>query len=364
MKWPFWTRTQPTTPDDCHTIDPLLSLYADDMASAEEVRRVEAHLPGCAVCREALAWMQATQRALAARPVVSPPADLRARIAGAIAASSAAPLPISIGALPARAFALRPAYAAAASLTALGAVISYGLLHHPSQVAVHPVNLPTVVAVAPSANSPSPITRPLPTGPGVTPRAPRHAHIKPALSSPDLVAVKPPDEPHSVRVKKPGEIVPLTKLATESPPIVSPVKRHPALAHKPVLPKPSPAMMATLKAPVRPFEPHTLPVVKPEDKKPETVVATTRPVPTASTPALVEKRPIVTQDPPTRVAVASPHEGHFQTADLLGPVKANLGQMQSFTHATISRGAANGAGLATRSIEPGGMGYVDAIHSR
>lgn len=363
MKWPFWTRTQPTTPDDCHTIDPLLSLYADDMASAEEVRRVEAHLPGCAVCREALAWMQATRRALAARPVVSPPADLRARIAGAIAASSAAPLPVSIGALPARAFALRPAYAAAASLTALGAVISYGLLHHPSQVAVHPVK-PPMVAVVPSIKPSTPLTLPTPAGPNAMPRATHHGAVspKPARSNPDLVAVKPQDEPQPVRVKKPAEIVPLTKLATASPPIVSPVKRHPALAHKPVLPKPSPAMMATLKAPVRPFEPHTLPVVKPEDKKPETVVATTRPVPTASTPALVEKRPIVTQDPPTRVAVASPHESHFQMADLLGPVKANLGQ--SFTHATISRGAANGAGLATRSIEPGGMGYVDAIHSR
>ena len=149
MKWPFWTRTQPALLpelDDCEAIDPLLSLYADGMASPNEARRVETHLPGCDSCRELLAWMQATQRALAARPVVRPPAELRARIADAIAAASAAPVP-AFGTRPARSFSLRPAYAAAASLTIVG-LVSYSLLHHPTP-AVHPpvASSPLVAAV-------------------------------------------------------------------------------------------------------------------------------------------------------------------------------------------------------------------------
>ena len=145
-------------PDDCGTIDPLLSLHADGMASAEEAQRVEAHLPGCDACRESLAWMRATQRALASRPIVSPPADLRARIAAAIAASSAAPVPVSFTVR--RSFTLRPVYAAAASVALLG-IISYGLLHTQTpQAAVNHsaanspvVTAPAKVAVVPSSRA-------------------------------------------------------------------------------------------------------------------------------------------------------------------------------------------------------------------
>jgi hypothetical protein len=154
MNWPLWSRRRPivlnSMSDTCHSIEPLLSLYVDGMAAVEERRRVEAHLPLCADCRAELAWMQATHQTLAARPIMTPPADLHARIAEAIATSAAAPIRLR----PARAFTLRPAYAAAASLTILGAVLSVTLMHTLSSVppnsSVGPHTLPAV-AVKPRA---------------------------------------------------------------------------------------------------------------------------------------------------------------------------------------------------------------------
>ena len=141
MTWTFGNNRM--SDDDCAAIEPLLPLYADGMASPEESRRVDAHLPGCGGCRETLAWMQATHRALAARPIALPPPDLHSRIAEAIAASSAAP-----SLRPARSFTLRPAYAAAASLTVLGIALSYSLWHIPSSVVI-PHTVPPVVASVP-----------------------------------------------------------------------------------------------------------------------------------------------------------------------------------------------------------------------
>lgn len=362
MKWRFWTRPEPITLDDCQTIDPLLSLYADKMTSAEEAERVEAHLPGCATCREALAWMQATQRALAARPIVSPPADLRARIAGAIAASSAAPIPISLPVR--RAFVLRPAYAAAASLTALGVVISYSLLHHPSQVIVRSVKHPSQVAALPRVNPAAPVTIPADQA-GVKPHTIYHParRSKPASFNPGLVAVKPVDDslPVKAKGKTPVEAGSVTRLATTSFPALSPVKTHLTLPHKPLPSKPNPALMAKANAPTLAVETHKALAPKPEDRKPETVVAavphtSTEAVPVNVGPASIKPDPLLT------VTVATAHESHFQTADLLGPVKARLGQMQAFTHNSISREAASGATYAMRTLDSDRTPGVDLVH--
>ena len=171
MNWPFRSLSRMSSPasssalpPDCESIEPLLPLYADGMASPAEIRLVETHLPGCEGCRVALSWMQATHRALASRPVAVPPANLHSRIAEAIAASSAAPVSLR----PVRAFTLRPAYAAAASLTALGFILSYSLLHSP---------VPNV-----SVMKPAPKTI-LASAPPVTPRVknvlPLAARVKP-----------------------------------------------------------------------------------------------------------------------------------------------------------------------------------------
>ncbi len=191
MNRPFWSFRTSASPDNCETIEPLLSAYADGMASPAETRRLDAHLPGCESCRSALSWTQATRAALASRPVAVPPPDLHSRIALAIALSSrpvAVPPPdlhsriaLAIAASaaapvlrrPARVFTVRTAYAAAASLTALGIALSYPLWHTPGAEAVkQPVKLP-VLAAAPSVrtNVPLKTTRPLVASNAVKPAA-------------------------------------------------------------------------------------------------------------------------------------------------------------------------------------------------
>lgn len=360
-------------PDDCGTIDPLLSLYADGLASAEEARRVEGHLPGCAACRESLAWMQATQRALALRPVVSPPADLHARIASAIAASSAAP--VSVSTKGRRAFALRPAYAAAASLTALGIVVSYGLLHTQAPPANIPsaVIAPVIVAAVPHVSSSAPVVKPVP-GLSVKPHTAHHptavlkrARLNPELN-PDLMARIQPDEsqPESAEVKKPARAATETQRLSLPAPTIALIKPHPSFLKKPTLPKFKPEMMAKApKAPVLSGETHRPLVVQPEPRRPETVVATVPHDSPASVPVNVGV-PSIKPDPSPTVVVVSVHESHVQTADLhgpLGPVKVHLSAMQSFTHTTIGR-VDRGAAYASRTIESDGVAYIDGIHSR
>ena len=91
MNWRFWNWPDGSGGDGCAAIEPLLSLYSDGMASSAEARRIEAHLKDCPDCRQALSWMQATRRVIAARPAEPPPADLRARIARAIAEADRGP---------------------------------------------------------------------------------------------------------------------------------------------------------------------------------------------------------------------------------------------------------------------------------
>lgn len=363
MKWTFWTRTQPAIPDDCGTIDPLLSLYADSMASAEEARRVEMHLPDCAACRESLAWMQATQRALAARPVVSPPTNLRARIAEAIAASSAAP----VQARPARAFVLRPAFAAAASLTVLGVVVGYGLLHMqapPTAKKTPVVTPPVAVAVAPPVSPSAPIVKTM-TGVGVKPHVAHHpsAVSRPARLNPDRMAQAPPDEaqPEPMEVKTPAEASSRTKQTETPAPMIAPLRTRPVLVKKLVLPKFKPEMTA-IKAPVAPVETHRPPVVQPEPRKPETIVATIPHDPPASVPVSVGV-PSIKPDPAPAVVVARSHESHFQAADFLGPVKEHLGRMRNVAYTSAVRRSVKGASLATRSFDSDKTAYVPGVYT-
>ncbi len=138
IHWRFWERGR----GDCAAVEPLLSLLADDMASAAEARRAEAHLQDCADCRRALQWMQATRQVIVARPVAAPPPELRARIARAIAELEAARSPAVVPARPAhRPRALRPALAYGLSfalLAVLGGDVIWNAQKH-TQIAVGPV---------------------------------------------------------------------------------------------------------------------------------------------------------------------------------------------------------------------------------
>lgn len=147
MNRQFWLRHRPLPPpaDSCAQVRPLLSLMSDGMASGKETAFAQAHLLTCADCRQALVWIEATRQAIVARPAVLPPDDMRARIARAIAASAETTVPAVPVALPAvrRAFAVRPAYAAAASIVVAGAFLAHSLLtgsHGPDSTvpAAHP----------------------------------------------------------------------------------------------------------------------------------------------------------------------------------------------------------------------------------
>lgn len=349
-------------PDDCGTIDPLLSLHADGMASTEEAQRVEAHLPGCDACRESLAWMRATQRALASRPIVSPPADLRARIAAAIAASSAAPVPVSFTVR--RSFTLRPVYAAAASVALLG-IISYGLLHTQTpQAAVNHsaanspvVTAPAKVAVVPSTISSTPAVRSVALG--VKTHITRHPFVTPRLApvDPNLVALNQPNQAAPEPVKPHVKAKSDTRMLAEAAPVITLPKSSPVIFKKSAPRKLRPEMMATNKGVAPSTETHRVPAVKPEPKKIDVVVAEAPHNPVLSVPAFIEKMPIITPDPAPTVVAVNNHEGRFQTAGL---IRIPIGQLRRFTHATISM-ADKGATYASRTTNPDGFPILPMV---
>jgi len=109
----------------CDLFDsPDIELYFYHELDARERGRVDAHLRGCAACRQRLDDLRAIRRALASRPVVdAPPAGdwsgFMRRLDAAIAADTTAPGAASVSpraATPRRGWALRPALALAAML--------------------------------------------------------------------------------------------------------------------------------------------------------------------------------------------------------------------------------------------------------
>ena len=329
-------------------LDSLLSLYADGAVSAEEALRVEAHLPGCAACRESLAWMRATRFALASRPVALPPADLRARIAEAIAASSAAPVPATFRTR--RAFALRPALAAAASFVMLG-FVGYGLLHHPLPASVHPVTPPQVAGVPHPPQSP-PIVKTM-TAHGVKPHAAHHspAALQPARLDPDRVARIQPDEavPASTAVKKHPQVKADTRMLADAAPVPAPVKSQPHIAKSPTARASHPELMATNKGMTPSAETHKAPFFKSEPKHTDTVVAEAPHTQTLSAPSIIEKQPVITHDPAPVVAVASSQQGRVQTAEDHGVVTLHYA-MKTFKYATV--GMVDKSAVLARGVGP------------
>jgi len=109
----------------CDLFDsPDIELYFYNELDAGERARVDAHLRGCAACRQRLDDLRAIRRALASRPVVdAPPAGdwsgFMRRLDAAIAADTTAPGAASVSpraATPRRGWSLRPALALAAML--------------------------------------------------------------------------------------------------------------------------------------------------------------------------------------------------------------------------------------------------------
>ncbi len=339
MNRPFWSfRSLPL--NACDSIEPLLSVYADGMASHAEARRVEAHLPECENCRAALSWMQATRTVLASRPVAVPPPGLHSRIALAIAASSPAPVTLR----PARVFTVQAAYAAAASVTALGAVLGYALWHTPVEVPVkHPAR-PVVLAAVPP--------------PVVTPPLAVRTHSAPNTSARLLAAsraVKPAAVKHAVLARKiaPAAVAPLEHTAS------SVVPTHPLVVPTLIIKAPvhhAPVTEKIASAHLAPAETHSV-----EKRLPVPAEKTTGPkLPDTLKVAKVIKEPIrvpvdiqpttLTPDPVVRTASA-----HAAVSDNpLGPVLLYVKHASHVSLAAISAPVSRTAQEATGIAQTAG----------
>ena len=319
MNRPFWSQPQQPQSDACETLDPLLSLYADGLASPDESRRLEAHLPGCASCRQSLLWMQATRAALASRPVMLPPAGLQAQIAASIAASSAAP----VSARPARIFTLRPAFAAAASLTFVGAIVGYSLLHsHPASVAPSPPKSPMVALTTPvKPILPQPIgirSQPLP--------------VKIVHPAEPMIAAKTPDDEAEtpLPVTQPAA-KPETHPKENAVPLVKP-HPHLVIRKKPILAAPVMAKLPTPK-----MEENHVPVIPSPDNVPDKVAAAN--VPPALSPGNDGSVTVTPHEAAPVMTASSNTENHVRTADFMASVREHVGLMHaaSFTPVKLVR---------------------------
>ena len=344
MNWHFWLPNHPAaappSADDCARVRPLLSLMSDNMASAREKRQVAAHLATCAACRQAQTWMLATRQVITERPAALPPADMRTRIAQALAESEQAMPPVAvISARPARrTFALRPAIAAAASLMLGGVIVGHALLtgHAPARQTVKPT-APITVAEVPHASNPAggevpsavPETGSAETSPMTTKRIPA---TKPSATDMRVTTTTYPEETATLRHSTlkhnpvpasthtlPLHTPPQPLLALNSP-------RKPAagaaphtgvlVAQHPTMPSPA------LTHPVdpRPILARTLPVVE-HTPTPAPSVALPAPTPSHAPTTTVAVLPLpVHQEPRAsqtdalsgiRLALASRHTGDY-----------------------------------------------------
>lgn len=344
MNWHFWLHNRPaaspTGADNCARVRPLLSLMSDNMASAQEKRQVVAHLATCAACRQAQTWMLATRQVIAERPAVLPPADMRTRIAQALAESKQATPPVAvISARPARrTFALRPAIAAAASLVLGGVIVGHALLtaHSPAHQPVKPT-APLTVAEVPYASNPAggevPLVVPQTGHAGTsllpTRRIPGAAHSAkearvPTTTRPEEIATSLPSVPKHSAAPTPTHLAlphtpsqPLLAFGAPRTPAAGaaphtgvlvakrPPTQNPALTH--------PADSHPLLAAVPPTVEHT-PTPAPSVALP---APTTNHVPAATVAAVPPPTPVEPRAPQTdalsgiRLALASRHTGDY-----------------------------------------------------
>ncbi len=368
-------RTSPPSavPPGCETIAPLLPLYADGMASPHEMHIVDAHLPGCDDCRESLFWMQATHRALAARPVAVPPAGLQARIAAAIAASSAAPVTLRPATLrPARFFTLRPVYAAAASLTVLGfgLILSYPLLHSPAPSVSVVKPAPPVVAAVPPVSPKTSLVLPhsvrakphqVFVARNVPSAAPQHELPKPAAPGHALVLKRTVPADAAAPAEHVASSMPVHAFAPLSV-LLKPAAHsaaHSSVVHLPAAPPDKLASTKTSPAENRHPALPEFPSVKPNTQVPMLARHDKEPLPV---PVHVEP-PTVTEQPATIETASS----KIASGGLLAGVGAYAKTMSTVAYGKtslmerqISRGGTN----ELHALDTEHFAYLDAIHGR
>lgn len=343
MNWRFWTHPRPD--EICAQIAPLLSLESDGMASPAETARIAAHLQTCDACRQARMWMQATRQVIVQRPAVVPPSALRARIVQAMAQTAPAPV------RPApRPLILRPAFAAACSLTLVGAV-ALRLLW--------PGQTPPVVAPVPPR-----IARTAPAPPiSVKRAAPSVARIARVIPPAALLPTASARPPRSLiaEARTPRSLIAQTQTIEKRSPVSSvpapvPPKRNPRV----ILARSGDNASAAAPLPVRKTtipEPTRVAVQPPTARTP--LVETPAP-PVEPTPAAPEP------DKPTVVASAPPPV--IARPDTNSALRSGLLNRQGEARAvrTVHASASTGSLSRTASYDPdreSRSGTLSAVNS-
>lgn len=125
----------------CTRAERQLQLYIDQRLSLSEMRRLEAHLTGCAACREELRMLETITRALDASQAVAEPEEMYAHImqrVASLAATSAQPSTEHVRARPFSPW--RPTLAELLAAILLATVATLGsILEQPSLRAVLPI---------------------------------------------------------------------------------------------------------------------------------------------------------------------------------------------------------------------------------
>lgn len=334
MNWRFWTHPRPD--EICAQIAPLLSLESDGMASPAETARIAAHLQTCDACRQARMWMEATRQVIVQRPAVVPPSALRARIVQAMAQTAPAPV------RPApRPLILRPAFAAACSLTLVGAVALRLLWLGQTP----PVVAPVPPRIARTSRSPVPV---------IKRAAPSAVHVARAKPSPARLLAVTARPPRSLVVAQTQTIEKRSPVSSVPAPV--PPKRNPRV----ILARSGDNVSAAAPLPVRKTtipEPTRVAVQPPTARTPlvETPAPPVEPAPAA--PEL-DKSTVVASAPPP--VIARPDTNSALRSGLLNR------QGEARAVRTVHASASTGSLSRTASYDPdreSRSGILSAVNS-
>ncbi len=301
------------------------------MTSPAEARQIETHLAGCASCRQALRWMQATRRAVSQRPAALPPADLRASVLRAIAASEAPPAMLAR-----RPLILRPAFAAGMLALVAAAFTGHSLLTRPA-VPVSVVPVPVAIVVLPRV-------------------VVRHSHTTPPI----LTAARPAaGKDETLPVRSPQKSRPrLALLARQPAPEPTPVPNVPRLPLPPAPRTAAPRLMPRIA--------RSLPIPLPLPVKqaaPPVREAALPPASPAPAPAASDTSAPVLEThsaPVTLVASNSVHDDGLSSVRLLATSLQKSGlARQSSRDGSVSAHTASYTALA----DEGKFVQVDMVHT-
>ena len=331
MNWRFWEPGKQPSSDSCEVVAPMLSLYADQMASRSEASRVESHMAECRSCRDNYQWMQATRTALSARPAAVPPPDLRARVARAIAAQTLAPSFVTLRPVR-RSFVLRPAFAAALSVALFGAVaLTYSTL---------------TSRLAPVAPTPRVASAGLPTHHTAT------QHV--------AAQVKP--HHHTVLAAPIAKLAPVFIEASNLP------KPKPITAHITRMAKITPVpkiLPAILKVPAKITLRQTLMAKLPSPPVPVQHPAAIKPIEAVPQVSLPAPEPVALSPSPPAVRTADnivPPAKHSSESDILADVKEHVSQLNSAAYTSKAGAVRNSLHMA--AFIASDFSKADIVHSK